>query len=49
MIQSMTGYGNAVVAYKDKKIHVTPCLAPCDAWHRVMQIKIKINAKKPYF
>ena len=31
MIQSMTGYGNAVVAYKDKKIHVTPCLAPCDA------------------
>ena len=30
MIQSMTGYGNAVVAYKDKKIHVTPCLAPCD-------------------
>ena len=30
MIQSMTGYGNAVVAYKDKKIRVTPCLAPCD-------------------
>ena len=22
MIQSMTGYGNAVVAYKEKKIHV---------------------------
>ena len=22
MIQSMTGYGNAVVTYKDKKIHV---------------------------
>ena len=22
MIQSMTGYGNAVVAYNDKKIHV---------------------------
>ena len=22
MIQSMTGYGNAVVSYKDKKIHV---------------------------
>ena len=22
MIQSMTGYGKAVVAYKDKKIHV---------------------------
>ena len=22
MIQSMTGYGNVVVSYKDKKIHV---------------------------